>query len=460
MALAKNNKMDMCQGPLLSKIIKFAIPLIFTTLLQNTFHAADLMVIGRFASYQSMAAIGASTTIYGLLINVFMGISVGVNVLVAQCFGAKDNKRTIHATHTAIAVAVGLSAVMMILGFSFCSWLLKVTDVPAEIFSMARLYLMILIAGFPFLMLFNFGYAILRAFGDTKRPMYYLTVGGIVNVLLNLVFVIVFKMDVAGVAVATVASQIVSTILVLRALMNAHGSSRLVLRNIRIDFSILKRILYLGIPAGIQSGCFALSNMLMQGGINYFGAACTAGNTAVFTLEWFCYAIIYGLHHTAIAFVGQNYGGKQIDRVRRSFWDCAVLAVIAVFIISMIILIFGRPLIAVFNNDPQVIAWGMIRLKILFFTYVLLACMDVVSGALRGLGYTILPTVTTLAFAALFRILWLEFIFRRMTEPTLEVLMYSYPISGAVCAGVNYLILRSKLKSFSDPNKKYVTVRQ
>ena len=449
----------MCQGPLMSKIIKFAIPLILTTLLQNTFNAADLMVIGRFASYQSMAAIGASATIYGMLVNVFMGISVGVNVLVAQYFGAKDNKKTIHTTHTAIAVAIALSLIMMIFGFSLCGWLLKVTDVPAEIFPKARLYLMILIAGFPFLMLFNFGFAILRAFGDTKRPMYYLTIGGIVNVLLNIVFVTVFKMDVAGVAVATVASQVISTVLVLRALMNAHGSSRLVLRNVRIDFTILKRILYLGVPAGIQSGCFALSNMLMQGGINYFGAACTAGNTAVFTLEWFCYAIIYGLHHTAIAFVGQNYGGKQIDRVRRSFWDCAVLAVIAVFIISMIILIFGRPLIAVFNNDPQVIAWGMIRLKILFFTYVLLACLDVVSGALRGLGYTILPTVTTLAFAALFRILWLEFIFRRMTEPTLEVLMYSYPISWALCAAVNYFFLHRGFRKLSDSNGKYIAVK-
>ena len=459
MALAKNNKMDMCQGPLLPKIIKFAIPLIVTTLLQQLFHAADLMVIGRFSTYQSMAAIGATATIFGMLVNVFMGVSVGVNVLVAQYFGAKDNKNTIHAVHTAVAVALLLGFLMMITGFILCDWLLKITDVPAEIFQKSKLYLMIIIAGFPFLMLYNFCCAIMRAIGDTKRPLYYLTTAGIVNVLLNLLFVVVFKMDVAGVAFATIASQAVSTFFVIRALMRSHGSSRLVLRNIRIDWFILKRILYLGIPAGIQSGCFALSNMLMQGGINYFGAACTAGNTIVLTLEWFSYSIVYGLHHTAIAFVGQNYGGKQYDRVRRSFWNCLTLSAIAVFMTSMVILIFGKPLMMLFNNDPQVIAWGMIRLKILFFTNVLISAMDTISGALRGLGYTVLPTVTNLIFTALFRILWLEFVFRAMTEPRLEVLLYSYPLSWFLSAAVNYFFLHRGFKKLSDSNGKYIAVK-
>lgn len=459
MAHVQRNKMDMCHGPLLSKIVTFAIPLIIATVLQQLFHAADLMVIGRFASYQSMAAIGATATIYGMLVNVFMGISVGVNVLVAQYFGAKDNKNTIHTTHTAIALAVILGIAMMLLGFALCSWLLEVTDVPVEIFKRSRLYLMIVIGGFPFMMIYNFGCAILRAVGDTRRPLYYLTIAGVTNVLLNLFLVVVCKMDVAGVAIATVISQLISAWLVVRALMHSHGSSRLVLRNIRVDLKLLWRILYIGFPAGIQGGCFALSNMLMQGGINYFGTACTAGNTAVLTLEWSCFAIIYGMHHTAIAFVGQNYGGKQYDRVRSCVRNCVFLSSITVFIVSMLMLIFGEPLIRLFNGDPQVIAWGMIRLKIVFFTYFTLAIMDALSGALRGLGYTVLPTLTTLLFAALFRILWLEFVFRSMSEPKLEVLIYSYPISWILCSVVNFLVLRWKLNKLPDRDGKYVMVR-
>ncbi len=461
MALVQRNKMDMCQGPLMSKIIAFAIPLILTTVLQQLFHAADLVVIGRFASYQSMGAIGATAAICSMMVNVFMGVSIGVNVLVAQYFGAKDNRNTIRTTHTSIAIAIILGIVMMLTGFLLCDWTLRITDVPVEIFTRAKVYLMIIIAGFPSLMVYNFGCAILRAVGDTRRPLYYLTIAGVVNVFLNLFFVVVCKMDVAGVAVATVISQIISAWLVIRALMNSHGSSRLVLRNIRIDFPLLWKILYIGFPAGIQSGCFALSNMLMQGGINYFGAACTAGNTAVLTLEWLCYSIIYGFHHTAIAFVGQNYGGKQYDRVRASVRDTLFMSCLSVFVVSMIILIFGEPLIRMFNSDPQVVAWGMLRLKILFFTYFTLASMDAYNGALRGLGYTVLPTLTTLCFAALFRILWLEFVFRRMAEPKLEVLLYSYPISWTLCTIVNAIVLYSILKKLKSPDSsgKYIQVK-
>lgn len=438
MALNRYN-MDMCNGPLLGKMIRYAIPLALTYILQLTFHAADLIIIGNFGSYESMAAIGTTADLVNLIVNMLVGISVGANVLAAQYYGAKDRKNTSRTIHTAMLFSVLGGVVMALLGIVTCIPALRMINVPSELLPQSALYMRIIFLGLPFSMIYNFGCSILRAGGDTQRPLYFLIAAGILNVALNLLFVAVFKWDVAGVAIATIFSQGLSAFLVLKAMMSGRGSSRLILRNLHIDYPTLRRLLAYGVPAGIQGIFFSLSNIIIQGAINTFGSRAMAGMTATVCMEWLLYSAVHSAQQTTIVFVGQNYGAKHPQRIIRSLYLGFAGAALIGAVLGTIMTCSGSFLLSLFNSDPEVIKWGLLRIKIVFTTYFICGLMDVAAGALRGLGHSIIPTVSALLFACGFRIIWINTVFE--AHRSIEVLALAYPLSWTITFVVNGLFL-------------------
>ena len=432
-------EMDMTSGPLFGKIVRFAVPLALAHLLQLAFDAADMVVIGNFSSHESLAAIGATNSITTLLMTLAIGIGGGVNVVAAQLYGARDRRGVGRTVHTSAALALFMGAVMMLIGLVAARPLLLLIRTPAEIFDRARLYLQLRFLGIPFLLFYNFGSALLRAVGDTKRPLYYLTAAGVVNVALNLFFVVVCKMDVAGVAFATAVSKALSAYLVIRALMDSRDAVRLVPGKIKLYSAELGRILWIGIPSGLQSSCFALSNVIIAAAINSFGALTVAGNTAAYTLEMLLHVATVAMYQTVLSFVGQNYGAGNYERMLRCIRVCAICAVAAGAALGWGGYLNGRALLGLFNSDPGVIDQGMIRLKLMLTAYFLGAAMDVVNGGLRGMGRSVAPAAVLLFFACVFRILWVAFVFSR--HPTLETLYLTYPISWALVLIVNGTML-------------------
>lgn len=435
----KNNTIDMSSGPLVGKILLFAAPLVLTYLLQLAFHAADMVVIGRWGSPESLAAIGATHAILGLTLNIITGVSTGANVLMAQYYGAKDSKNMTRLTHTTIAAGIIGGIAVMVLGIALLRFMVTVTGVPEASRSRSMLYLLICFIGAPFQVLYNFGCAILRAIGDTKAPLYFLCIAGTINVLLNILTVVWLGMDVAGVAIATVVSQALSAWLVLRRMRKNRGATRLIYRNIRIDIPSLKGILHLGLPAGLQSGCFSLSNIVVQSGINSFGVAAVAGMTAGLNLEMLLYALVFAMHHTCIAVVGQNFGAKKYDRMVRSIYICLGIALALTLAFGSLFTIFSPQLVAIFSQDPAVIKFGVLRAHEMFYLYFTLAFMDCASGALRGMGKSIMPAVSVLLGTCGLRIIWVKYVFPHFN--TLESLLAVYPISWALVSVLNLALL-------------------
>lgn len=442
MWVVKNNQrfqIDMCSGPLFGKIIRFSIPLMLSNIMQLLFHAADLIVLGRYAPGEAMAAVGATAGLTVLVLNIFFGLATGINVLAARYIGARDNRNLAKTVHTAMAIALYWGAGMVILGLIISKPMLRLMATPDAILNKAALYMWIYCLGIPFVVFYNFGSAILRALGDTHRPLIYMIIAGVVNVVLNLFFVLVFKWDVAGVAVATKISNVVSAWLILRALMKNNDASKLIWKNIRIHWDILKDMLKIGLPAGIQGSFFAISNILIQSAVNSLGWQAIAGNTAASSLEGIVYVGSSAFYFTAISFTGQNYGGKKYQRIIRSIYYCLICTSTFALCSGVSIVIAGRQLLAFYNPDPQIIEWGMIRLKVLLTSYYLCGIMDVFSGSLRGLGHSFKPMLVTLLGVCVFRIFWVMAIFplsRSMTN-----LMFSYPVSWTLVSLVNGSIL-------------------
>lgn len=438
MAINKYN-MDMCKGPIGIKMIRFAIPLALTYILQLTFHAADLMIIGRFGSAESMAAIGTTMDLNTLMLNLLTGISMGSNVVAAQYYGAKDSRNVNRTVHTSMAFSLLGGTIVALFGFIFCRDFLEMMDVPHAILPKSVLYLRIIFLGMPCAMLYNYGCAFLRAIGDTKRPLLFLIIAGMTNVLLNMLFVIVFKWDIAGVAIATILSQILSAYLIINVLTKMRGACRLVFRFVRLDLPVLKKMLYIGVPAGLQGMMFSFANVIIQKAINSFGPQAMAGMTATGCLEWILYSGIYACHQTSTAFVGQNYGGKKPLRIIRSIWWGLGIVTVISLTLGLCMFMTGENLIGLFRNDPEVIEWGMKRIRIVFVLYFLCGWMDVISGALRGLGYSILPTIVILLGVCVFRILWIAFIFPEYR--TITVLIMAYPITWLTAVTAEGVIL-------------------
>ena len=440
--------MDMTTGALLPKVLMFSLPLVLTSVLQLLYNAADVIVVGRYAGAQSLAAVSSTGSLINLLVNVFMGLSVGSSVVIARAFGAGDIREVHQGVHTSITVA-GIAGVGVgILGFFAAKPLLRLMSSPDDVIDLAALYVRIFFLGMPFNMLYNFGAAILRAVGDTRRPLYFLTFSGIINVLLNLLLVTVFKLDVAGVAIATVVSQLISAVLVLSCLLRSEGCIHLDPRALRIHREPLFHIIRVGLPAGLQSSLFSISNVLIQSSVNSFGSIAMAGNGVASNLEGFVYASMNSIYQAALTFASQNLGARKIDRVRRNLWICLATATVIGLSMSVTMLLLGRPLISLYNNDPEVIRYGLLRMSIVLPLYFTCGCMDVMVGQLRGIGYSIMPMIVSLTGVCLCRILWIFTIFA--ASPTLNTLYISYPVSWILTFTVHMMcylyVSRHKLK--------------
>lgn len=433
----KKYEMDMCNGPLFSKILMYSLPLIASGILQLLFNAADMIVAGQFAGNAALGAVGATSSLINLLINVFIGMSVGANVLVAHFFGAGRKEELGQTVHTSIALSLLGGVVLGIAGFFLASPLLSLMGTPDDILPHAVIYMKIYFIGVPGMLLYNFGSAVLRAVGDTKRPLYFLLFAGVINVFLNLFFVIVMKIGVAGVALATIISQCVSAALVIRCLIKEEGPYHLDPHAVRLHGDKVMRILRVGLPAGFQGAVFSLSNVLIQSSVNSFGSIAVAGNTAAQNLEGFVYNAMNSFHQTALSFTSQNMGAKKMDRVKRIMWICLGCVTVLGLCMGFAGLYFADGLLSFYSKDSQVTAYGYQRLFIILSTYFLCGIMDVMVGSIRGMGYSIMPMVVSLLGACGLRIVWIFTVFAAYRTPT--VLYISYPVTWTVTFLVHFV---------------------
>ena len=443
--MKKSYEMDMCSGPLLGKILVYAIPLMLSGILQLLFNAADVIVVGRFAGHESLAAVGSTSALINLLINVFIGLSIGANVLVAQYFGAGKEMEVQDTVHTAITISLICGLALVFLGIFAAGPLLKIMGTPDDVLEKAILYMRVYFTGMPVLMLYNFGAAILRAVGDTKRPLYFLIAAGVVNVILNLCFVILLHMGVAGVALATVLSQCISAVLVCRCLMKSDSAYRLDLSRLGVRWRTLKRIAQIGLPAGFQGAVFSVSNVLIQSSINAFDSVAMAGSTASANLEGFVYNAMNAVHQTNLSFTSQNLGGGKFERINRILLLCLGVVTVVGVVMGGGFVLLGPQLLRIYSSDPEVIRFGMVRLTIICGMYFICGWMDVLVGSLRGLGSSVIPMFVSLAGACGLRIVWIFTVFQ--WHHSLTVLYLSYPVTWVVTAAAHlicFMMIRRK----------------
>ena len=449
----RHYEMDMCSGTLLPKIIRFTLPLVLTGVLQLLYNAADVVVVGQFAGEEALAAVGSTGALINLIINVFMGLGVGASVAISRAYGARDFHSVQQGVHTAILLAAVGGVVVGVIGFFAARPLLQLMDSPENVIDGATLYMQIYFIGMPANMLYTFGASILRAVGDTKRPLYYLSIAGIVNVVLNLFLVIVCHLSVAGVAIATVVSQVVSMVLVIICLMRTDGAIHLDLRKLRIHGKSLLEILRIGLPAGLQGSLFSISNVLIQSAVNSFGSTVMAGNAAASNLEGFIYTSMNAVYQADMTFASANFGAGEYRRVRKTLWLCLGTVTVVGLGLGMLFLLFGTPLLSIYNTNPDVIRYGLIRMGIICPTYFLCGVMDTMVGQLRGMGYSIMPMIVSLTGACLLRIVWIYTFFA--ADPTLNTLYISYPISWGATFLIHllcYLVADRKLsRRFAAP---------
>lgn len=428
---AKNKyEIDMCNGPLFGKILMFSVPVILSGILQLLFNAADIVVVGRFAGNEALAAVGSTSSLINLMTNLFIGLSVGANVLVARYYGAGQKRELSEMVHTAILTSLVSGVVLIFVGLFLAEPALRLMDTPEDCIDQAILYIRIYFVGMPVVMLYNFGSAILRAVGDTKRPLYYLSAAGVINVILNLIFVIVFHLDVAGVAIATVISQAVSAALVLRCLMLTDSDYQVDLRKLCIVKDKLFKMIQIGLPAGLQGSLFSVSNVLIQSSVNSFGSIAMAGNAAAGNVEGFVYTAMNSMSQTAISFTGQNYGASKFKRIGKVTFQCLVIVIFIGLVMGNGVYLFADKLLGLYSTDAQVIEYGILRLSIICTMYCLCGMMDVMVGVMRGMGHSVLPMLVSLTGACLFRVIWIYTVFKMYN--TLLCLYLSYPISWAL----------------------------
>lgn len=443
--MKKSYEMDMCNGPILGKILVFAIPLMISGILQLLFNAADIVVVGRFTGSQALAAVGSTGALINLIINLFIGVSVGANVVVARNYGAKDYDGIHGAVHTSILAAVWGGVILIFAGILLARPMLEIMGTPEDVIDLSVLYMRIYFVGMPAFMLYNFGAAILRAIGDTKRPLYFLTLSGVVNVVLNLFFVIAFHMGVAGVALATIISQAISAFLVILCLVKMDGPCHLDFKQLKFHPDQLKLMLRIGLPAGLQGTIFSISNVLIQSSVNSFGSQVMAGNTAAGNIEGFVYNSMNAVYQTSLSFTSQNMGAKKFDRVNKILLQCLLVVSAIGLLMGGGAYLLGEPLLGIYTSSAEVISYGMIRLQYVCATYFLCGVMDVMVGTIRGMGYSIMPMLVSLTGACAFRVIWIFTIFQM--NRTLDCLYISYPISWILTAGVHlicYFIVRKK----------------
>lgn len=454
MPRTRSYEIDMCSGAILPKLLQFAVPLMLSSILQLLFNAADIVVVGRFAGDNSLAAVGSTTSLINLLTNLFIGLSVGANILAARAYGANDHKGLKEIVHTSMLLSMISGVVLAIVGFFLAETLLGLMQSPPAVLDLAALYLRIYFLGMPATLIYNFGAALLRAAGDTRRPLYYLLLSGILNVILNLILVIVFHLDVAGVAIATVASQCLSALLVVRCMLLEPGGVHLVLQHLRIHPAQLKEILRIGLPAGLQSTLFSLSNVVIQSTINTFGEVVVAGSAAASNIEGFVYAAMNAFYQANVSFTSQNMGAGRHDRIRPILYRTIVCILVVGLLLGGLVILLGTQLLGFYSDSPVVIAAGMDRLVILCSTYALCGLMEAYVGSLRGLGYSVMPMIVSLVGACGLRLVWIATIFQIPRFHTIQMLYVSYPVSWFLTTATHAICflfaIRKLRKRFAD----------
>lgn len=445
----KSYEMDMCNGPILGKMLRFALPLMCSSMLQILFNAADIVVVGRFGAEHSIAAVGSNSSLINLLTNLFIGLSVGANVLVARYYGAKKSEDIKETVHTSMCISLLCGIVIAIIGIIMAPILLTWMNTPKEIIHSATTYLRIYFLGMPAMMIYNFGNAILRAVGDTKRPLYFLFAAGVINVILNLLFVIVFRLDVIGVAASTVISQTISAILIVRCMMKEKGDFKLELKQLKITKSKLINILKIGLPAGLQGTIFSLSNVVIQSSVNLFGPYVVDGNSAAQNIESFVYFSMNAFHHATLSFTSQNMGAGKHERIGKILRTGLLCAIVAGVLTGGLVVIFARPLLGIYIKEDAAINAGIIRLNFICGTYALCGIMDVMVGSIRGMGYAIMPMIVSLLGACGLRLVWIATIFQIPQYHTIETVYTSYPVTWTItflAHTICYIVIRNKFK--------------
>ncbi len=431
----KARRLDMMNGPIWNKLPQFALPVATTAILEQLFNASDLAIVGNFtgaAKTASVAAVGANSPIIGLIVNLFIGIALGSNVVIAHAIGMQDEETVHKAVHTSVLVSVLGGILVALLGECLAAPLLGLLNVPNEVFPLALLYLRIYLAGMPVILLYNFEAAIFRSVGETKTPLVALAVSGVLNVLLNLFFVAVLHMTVNGVAIATVIANAVSSVLLFYKLCHAQHMIRLEPRKLRIYAAILKRILRIGLPAGIQSAVFAVSNIVIQSAINSLGTVVMAASSAAFNIEIITYDILNSFAQACTTFVGQNYGAGKLDRCKKTLALCLIEGAAVLAAAISLILFFGRPLLSIFNSDPEVVSVGYIRLVMVMLSHSFSLLYEIMAGYLRGFGISLTPAVLTMFGVCGIRIAWIQLVFPR--SRAFQTIMAAYPVSLSATA--------------------------
>lgn len=444
------HEMDMCSGPLFSKIVEFTIPVVLTNLLQLLYNAADVIVVGRYTGSTALAAVGSTSSLINLMVNIFIGISFGAGVILAHSIGANNYKKTHDIVHTSMFSSVIFGCIVAVFGFFSCKTLLSIMGTPSDVIDQSTLYMKIYFLGSPAFMVNTFGSVIMRTVGDTKRPLIFLSISGLINVLLNLITVIQFNMGVSGVAIATIVSQYISAVFFVLSLVKSDGNSRLYLKELKIHGKTLVEIIKVGLPMGIQSSLFSISNVIIQSSVNSFGSDVMAGNTAASNIEGFLYTIMNAIAQTCTTFSGQNFGAKQKKRIVSSFKICLMLTCAVALVIGPLINYFGTPLLKIYSpKNVNAIHYGIIRLRFICLPYFLCGTCEVIVGVIRGMGSTVAPMIQTIIGACVFRIVWVFTIFQHFR--TLECLYLSYAISWSILSIIHFItylyLKKTKLKN-------------
>lgn len=453
----KKQKLDMLNGSIWNKLPVFALPIAATGILEQLFNASDIAIVGNFAQTDktaAVAAVGANSPIIGLILNLFIGIALGANVVIANAIGRDDKQTVQKAVHTSMVVSVIGGVLVAIIGELIAEPLLTVLNVPDDVLELALLYLRIYFLGMPVILLYNFEAAIFRSIGETKMPLIALTLSGILNVLLNLFFVIVLKMSVNGVATATVLANVVSASILYIKLVKSDKYIKVEFKKLRIDGKVFAKIMQIGLPAGIQSAVFAVANIVIQGAINSLGTVVIAASSAAFNIEIIAYNVMNSFSQACTTFVGQNFGANKIDRCKKTLFLCLIEDAIASGTAILIVLITGKFLLSIFNNNPEVIEIGYTRLVIIFIAYIFSMLYEVMSGYLRGFGFSLVPAILTTVGVCVLRIIWINTVFP--ANRTFVTIMTAYPVSLATTAVLIFiaLIIYRPSKRFANKGKE------
>lgn len=453
----KKQKLDMLNGSIWNKLPVFALPIAATGILEQLFNASDIAIVGNFAQTDktaAVAAVGANSPIIGLILNLFIGIALGANVVIANAVGRDDKQTVQKAVHTSMVVSVIGGVLVAIIGELIAEPLLTVLNVPDDVLELALLYLRIYFLGMPVILLYNFEAAIFRSIGETKMPLIALTLSGILNVLLNLFFVIVLKMSVNGVATATVLANVVSAGILYIKLVKSDKYIKVEFKKLRIDGKVFAKIMQIGLPAGIQSAVFAVANIAIQGAINSLGTVVIAASSAAFNIEIIAYNVMNSFSQACTTFVGQNFGANKIDRCKKTLFLCLIEDAIASGTAILIVLITGKFLLSIFNNNPEVIEIGYTRLVIIFIAYIFSMLYEVMSGYLRGFGFSLVPAILTTVGVCVLRIIWINTVFP--ANRTFVTIMTAYPVSLATTAVLIFiaLIIYRPSKRFANKGKE------